>query len=119
MPQIIQSVTEHIYLNISGSQATANIFIPFPVHQIIVRETSTYFNETTRAVLVSNLVDNKPLGILNELSAYSYTASWISHTWIQPKNILGTYTFTLLGFDKSPITADGDICLMLEFIQHG
>jgi len=106
----------------SSSRTTATISIPFKVKTIHVKSAAykAGTNGTTNYVAVmSDLVTNNPIAILNQDTTYSSaTVQDIEHQLWNPIDINGTYSFWIVGMDGAPATATvgGDkVGLIIEF----
>lgn len=106
----------------ADSRTTAYISVPFKIKTIHVKSAAydAGTNGTTNYVVVmSDLVVNNPIAILNQDTTYSSgTIQDIEHEFSNPLDINGTFNFWLLNMDgtKATETVNGDkVGLIIEF----
>ena len=106
----------------AASRTTASISIPFKVGTIHIKSAGykAGTNGTTNYVaLMSDLVTNNPIAILNQDTTYSSaTVQDIEHQFWNPLDVNGTFNFWIVGMDGTPATATvgGDkVGLIIEF----
>ena len=93
----------------AASRTTAQISVPFKVKTIHIKSAAydAGTNGTTNYVAVmSDLVVNNALAILNQDTSYSSaTVQDIEHEFYNPLDVNGTFNFWLLNMDNTPATA--------------
>lgn len=93
----------------AASRTTAQISVPFKVKTIHIKSAAydAGTNGTTDYVAVmSDLVVNNPIAILNQDTTYSSaTVQDIEHELYNPTDVNGTFNFWLLKMDGTPATA--------------
>lgn len=99
-------LTKFIPLTFTASpRTTAQISIPFKVKTIHIKSAAydAGLNGTTNYVAVmSDLVVNNPIAILNQDTTYSSaTVQDIEHQMYNPTDINGTFSFWLVNMDNS------------------
>lgn len=106
----------------ASSTTTAKISVPFKVGIIHIKSAAykAGTNGTTNYVaIMSDLVVNNPIAILNQDTTYSSaTIQDIEHKFFNPLDINGTFNFWIVNMDGSPATAtnNGDkVGLIIEF----
>ena len=107
----------------AGSRTTARISVPFKVKTIHIKsagyEAGTIGSANKYVAVMSDLVVNNPIAILNQDSTYSSaTVQDIEHQLYNPTDINGTYNFWLLNMDGAVATAtnNGDkVGFVIEF----
>jgi hypothetical protein len=106
----------------AGSRTTAYISVPFKVKTIHIKSAGydSGTNGTTNYVaIMSDLVVNNPIAILNQDTTYSSgTIQDIEHEFSNPLDINGTFNFWLLNMDGTSGTAtvNGDkVGFVIEF----
>jgi hypothetical protein len=125
------NITKLIVFQLDPIEATglAQIFVPFPVKEILVRQIvyqddQTYTGLNTNASLHSDLVQNQCLGIVNIANtAYQSHASGVGgvrFTYANPVSVSGQYNFQLRSLNSNPfdLTDLGthQMGLLIEFI---
>lgn len=106
----------------ANSRSSAQISVPFKVKKIHIKSAGykAGTNGTTNYVaIMSDLVVNNPIAILNQDTTYSSaTVMDIEHEMYNPIDINGTYNFWLLNMDGTGATAtvNGDkVGFIIEF----
>jgi hypothetical protein len=106
----------------ASSTTTAQISVPFKVGIIHIKSAAykAGTNGTTNYVaIMSDLVVNNPIAILNQDTTYSSaTVQDIEHKFSNPLDINGTFNFWIVNMDNTPATAtvNGDkVGLIIEF----
>lgn len=106
----------------SNSRTTAQISVPFKVKTVHIKSAAydSGTNGTTNYVAVmSDLVVNNPIAILNQDTTYSSaTVQDIEHEFSNPLDINGTFNFWLLDMSGAGATAtvNGDkVAFVIEF----
>ena len=106
----------------ANARTTAQISVPFKVKTIHIKSAGykAGTNGTTNYVAVmSDLVVNNALAILNQDTAYSSaTVQDIEHEFSNPLDVNGTFNFWLLNMDNTGATAtvgNDKVGLVIEF----
>jgi hypothetical protein len=106
----------------AASRTTAQISVPFHVKTIHIKSAAykAGTNGSTNYVAVmSDLVVNNPLAILNQDTTYSSaTVQDIEHELYNPTDVNGTFNFWLVNMDGTPATAtvnNDKVGLVIEF----
>lgn len=93
----------------AASRTTAQISVPFKVKTIHIKSAGykAGTNGTTNYVaILSDLVVNNALAILNQDTSYSSaTVQDIEHELYNPTDVNGTFNFWLVNMDNTPATA--------------
>lgn len=137
----LNSVNRYISLSLSNSsaaQAKTSISVQFPVkeirvRQIVYQDDQNFKDLTSFGILVSDLVQNNVLGIVNMSSSINATnnsgtghqgpqISNVRYAYRTPISVNGTYFFELRTVTGNPINFAGSgtyhIGLILEFIEY-
>lgn len=106
----------------ANSRTTAQISVPYKVKTIHIKSGAykAGTNGTTNYVaIMSDLVVNNPIAILNQDTTYSSaTVQDILHQLYNPLDINGTFNFWIVNMDGTPATATGGgdkVGLIIEF----
>jgi hypothetical protein len=106
----------------ANTRTTARISVPFKVKTIHIKSAGykAGTNGTTNYVAVmSDLVVNNALAILNQDTTYSSaTVQDIEHELYNPTDVNGTFNFWLVNMDGTPATAtvnNDKVGLVIEF----
>ncbi len=106
----------------ANSRTTAQISVPFKVKTLHIKSAGykAGTNGTTNYVaIMSDLVVNNPIAILNQDTTYSSaTVMDIEHQFYNPIDINGTFNFWLLDMDGTGATATGggdSVGFIIEF----
>jgi hypothetical protein len=118
-------VTKFISLTFTAganARTTAQISVPFKVKTIHIKSAAykAGTNGTTNYVAVmSDLVVNNPIAILNQDTTYSSaTVQDIEHEFYNPTDVNGTFNFWLLNMDNTGATATANndkVGFIIEF----
>jgi hypothetical protein len=109
----------------AASRTTAQISIPFKVKTIHIKSagytagTPGGPGATNYVAVMSDLVVNNPIAILNQDTTYSSaTVQDIEHELYNPTDVNGTFNFWLVNMDNTPATAtvnNDKVGLVIEF----
>jgi len=106
----------------AASRTTAQISVPFKVKTIHIKSAAydAGTNGTTNYVaIMSDLVVNNPIAILNQDTTYSSgCVQDIEHELYNPTDVNGTYNFWLVNMDNTAATAtagNDKVGLIIEF----
>ncbi len=126
---VFKSVNKTLLINLdtTTSSGSCAVNIPFPVKAIIVKQavidkTSSYATSLGNAIVVSSLVQNNCIAVLNMQSGVYQPNMKIRYSYVNPVSIQGDFTFTLLGILGSGIFPLANtvhiIALIVEFIAE-
>ena len=103
----------------SVSRVTHDIHIPFPVRKIIVKFYGMAVSATENpGILYSNLIDDGSsclTAIVQSTTNDSPKFAVTEFAFVEPKNVMGTYDFSIKSFADVPLICGSISCLLLEF----